>query len=207
MRGRRAWFEALRVLRERERDAEQGWVLSGDLLPDHQLSVQAAAGEGLAELADREVRAELSAWERRPVLWAARLSPSGHDVLTYMDAGPAPATQHQDPAEGERLVELRPVEMDALRVFVRVGAQLRVPPADGLADRVCTAHFDRAGNRWSLCLDAEQIQSVAYALYLRSMGGSITEANRFAREYGVAFRMDVASGGPRPFRLRRPSRP
>ncbi|MFF7358665.1 MULTISPECIES: hypothetical protein [Streptomyces] len=28
-------------------------------------------------------------------------------------------------------------------------------------------------------LNLEQIESVAYAFYLRSMGGSVTEANRF----------------------------
>ncbi|KUM96190.1 hypothetical protein AQI95_42725 [Streptomyces yokosukanensis] len=189
------------MLGEREREAERGWVLSAGLLPHHQQAVQAAARQGLAELADRETRAELSVWEDRPILWAARLSPSGHDVLTYMDASPAPAAQHESLPEGESMVELRPSEMDALRVYVRVGALLRVPPAEGLADRVRTARFDQARNRWSLRLDAGQVESVAYAFYLRSMGGSVTEANRFAGAYGVAVQVDVASGGPRPIRL------
>ncbi|MER6565126.1 DUF6417 family protein [Streptomyces sp. NPDC001093] len=43
------------------------------------------------------------------------------------------------------------------------------------------------GNCWSLYLTSEQIESVAYAFYLRFMGGSAAEANRFAREYGVVF--------------------
>jgi hypothetical protein len=202
MRGRKAWFEALRALSDREREARWGWVLSGDLPPHHQQAVEGAAGQGLAELADREMRAELSAYEGRPILWAARLSPSGHDVLVYTDASPAPASPHDDPAEGETLVELRPSEMDALRVYVRIGAVLRVPPAEGLAERVRTAYFDRPGNRWSLRLSAEQIESVAYAFYLRSMGGSVTEANRFAREYGVAFRPHRSTSSVRLTRLR-----
>ncbi|MFQ6143789.1 hypothetical protein ACLMNJ_12005 [Streptomyces seoulensis] len=51
--------------------------------------------------------------------------------------------------------------MDALRLYVGIGARLRVVPADGLAERVRTAVFDRAGNRWSLFLTAEPIDSVA----------------------------------------------
>jgi hypothetical protein len=201
MRGRKTWLEALRALREREREARWGWVLSGDLPPRHQQAVEAAAGRGLAELADREMRAELSAREGRPILWAARLSPSGHDLLIYTDASPAPAPPHDGPAEGETLVELRPSEMDALRVYVRIGALLRVPPAEGLAQRVHTAHFDRPGNRWVLRLTAEQMESVAYAFYLRAMGGSVTEANRFARAYGVAFRPDRPTSSVRVTRL------
>ncbi|MEU6366571.1 DUF6417 family protein [Streptomyces sp. NPDC046931] len=77
----------------------------------------------------------------------------------------------------------------------------RVPPADGLAKRVRTAYFDRPGNRWPLRLNAEQIESVAYAFHLPSMGGSVAEANRFGRAYGVAFRADRATGT---LRLTRP---
>ncbi|MEW2159857.1 DUF6417 family protein [Streptomyces sp. NPDC007189] len=62
---------------------------------------------------------------------------------------------------------------------------LRVPPAEGLVQRVRTAHVDRPGKLWSLRLMAEQIASVAYAFYLRTVGSSGTEANRFAREYGA----------------------
>jgi hypothetical protein len=85
---------------------------------------------------------------------------------------------------------------------MRIGALLRVPPAEGLAERVRTACFDRAGNRWPLCLNSEHIESVAYAFHLRSMGGSVTEANRFAREYGVAFRPDRSTNSLRLTRLR-----
>ncbi|GGW13588.1 hypothetical protein GCM10018980_16730 [Streptomyces capoamus] len=42
--------------------------------------------------------------------------------------------------------------MDALRVYVRIAALLRVPPTEGLAERVRTAYFERPGNRWSLLM-------------------------------------------------------
>ena len=168
--------------------------LSGGLLPHHQQAVESAAQQGLAELAGREVRAELSAWEGRPVLWAARLSPCGHDLLIYADVSPAPAPQHK-PADGDTLVELRPAEMDALRVYVSTGALVRVQSAEGLAQRARAAGFDRPANRWTLCLTEEQLESVVYALYVRSMSGSTTEANRFCRTYGLFVQADPANGG------------
>ncbi|MEU4932551.1 DUF6417 family protein [Streptomyces yokosukanensis] len=58
-----------------------------------------------------------------------------------------------------------------------------------------------ARNLWSLRLGAGQVESVAYAFYLRSMGGCATEANRFAREYGLAFHIDSSAGCPRLTRL------
>ncbi|MGW0209779.1 DUF6417 family protein, partial [Streptomyces sp. NPDC003233] len=76
---------------------------------------------------------------------------------------------------------------------------LHVPPAEGLAERVRTAR--RLGNRWVLYLDEEQIESVAYALYLRSVGGSVAEANHFARQYGVTSRPDRSTGSLQPTRL------
>ncbi|WP_146075309.1 DUF6417 family protein [Streptomyces sp. Ru71] len=175
------------MLRELERDREHGWVPASSLASAEQRAVDAAAGRGLVELADREMRAELSVYEGRPILWAARLSAHGHDVLTYIDASPAPAHQQQG-AEGERLVELYRQEMEALRLYVHIGERMRVPPAEGLAQRVRAAR--QLGNRWSLWLTEEQVESVAYVFYLRSMGGSVAEANRFVREYGVAFLTD-----------------
>ncbi|MGV9567998.1 DUF6417 family protein [Streptomyces sp. NPDC003480] len=47
----------------------------------------------------------------------------------------------------------------------------------------------------------EQIASVAYAFYLRSMGASLAEANRFARQYGVAYRATGSDGSLRLIRL------
>ncbi|MFE2709619.1 hypothetical protein [Streptomyces mirabilis] len=68
-------------------------MLDTEFLLPHQQSVNALEGTGLVELAGREVRAELSALEGRPVWWAARVTPYGHDTLTY--ARPQPA---QSPA-------------------------------------------------------------------------------------------------------------
>ncbi|WP_433455474.1 DUF6417 family protein [Streptomyces sp. CA-142005] len=195
----KALLEALRVLRDHEEAAQRGWVLFGALRPDHHKAVEAAAGHGLVELADPVMRAELSAHQGRPVVWAARLTGHGQDVLLYAEASPTPEHRPDGPAAGERLVELRRPQMDALRVYVHLGARLHLPPAEGLAERVRTAR--QLGNRWVLHLDEEQIESVAYALYLRSLGGSVADANRFARQYGVAFRPNRSTGSAQPTRL------
>ncbi|MFF9819411.1 DUF6417 family protein [Streptomyces sp. NPDC014006] len=84
--------------------------------------------------------------------------------------------------------------MDALRVYANLASVLRIPPAEGLVERVRTAYFDRPGNRWRMTLTTEQIDSVAYAFYLRALSGSVAEANWFAREYGVACRAEAATG-------------
>ncbi|MGW5433182.1 DUF6417 family protein [Streptomyces sp. NPDC004059] len=187
MHGRKGLLiETLRVLRDHEEVAGHGWVLFGGLRPDHHKAVEMAAGQGLVELAGREMRAELSAYEGRPVVWAARLSGHGRDVLDYTEASPAPDRRPDEPAQGERLVELRRSEMDALRLYMHLGARLRVRPADGLEEKVRTAR--QLGTLWVLHLNDDQIESVAYAFYLRSVGGSAAEANRFGREYGVTFR-------------------
>ncbi|MGV9625420.1 DUF6417 family protein [Streptomyces sp. NPDC003487] len=196
MNARQSRLDVLRSLRERETAAVYGWVLSTDVPPGLQQSLQTAAAQGLVELADREIRAELSAHEGRPVLWAARLSDQGHDVLTYLDASPDPTPSRTPPAAEERVIELRPAQMDALRVYANVAPVLRVPPADGLVERVRTAYFDRPGNRWRMTLTTAQIDSVAYAFYLRALSGSVAEANWFAREYGVTFRIEPATGRP-----------
>ncbi|MYX47258.1 hypothetical protein [Streptomyces sp. BBFR115] len=43
-------------------------------------------------------------------------------------------------------------------------------------------------------MTGEQIESVAYALYLRSVGGSVAEANRFAGHAGLVFRAGRETG-------------
>ncbi|WP_330335905.1 DUF6417 family protein [Streptomyces sp. NBC_00557] len=53
----------------------------------------------------------------------------------------------------------------------------------------------RLGSLWVLHLAEEEIASVAYAFYLRWMAGSVAEANRFARQYGVACRATGSTGG------------
>ncbi|MFF2432325.1 hypothetical protein [Streptomyces mirabilis] len=87
----RSWERALAVLEalcERGQAAEYGWTLDTELLLPHQQQVNALENQGLVELAGREDRAELSALEGRPVRWAARLTPYGHD--TSPTAAPAP---------------------------------------------------------------------------------------------------------------------
>jgi hypothetical protein len=97
------------------------------------------------------------------------------------------------------MVELIPSQMTALRVFVGLGGRLRVPPADGLAEQVRTASCDHGIKRWRLYLTPEQMESVAYALWLHRMTGSAAEANRFAREYGIAHAPSPAElDGPAP---------
>ncbi|MGW2426254.1 DUF6417 family protein [Streptomyces sp. NPDC001709] len=132
------------------------------------------------------MRAELSVCEGGPVVWAARLTGHGRDALVYTEAGRAPDRRPVGPAGGEQLVELRRSEMDALRLYVHLGARLRVTRAEGLEEKVRTAC--QLGSRWVLYLNEEQIESVAYAFYLRSVGGFGAEANRFGREYGITFR-------------------
>ncbi|MGW7824456.1 DUF6417 family protein [Streptomyces puniciscabiei] len=199
MPSRKTFLEALRALRDHEEAAQHGWVLLGMLRPDHHKVVESGARQGLVELADREMRAELSVYEGGPVVWAARLTGHGRDALVYAEASPAPERRPGGPADGERLVELRRSEMDALRLYVHLGSRLCVPPADGLEEKVRTAR--QLGNVWVLYLNEEQVASVAYAFYLRSMGGSVTEANRFAREYGVAFQPDRSTSSLRLTRL------
>ncbi|MEU1447654.1 DUF6417 family protein [Streptomyces mirabilis] len=69
-----------------------------------------------------------------------------------------------------------------------------MPPADGLAEQVRTASCDHGIKRWRLYLTPEQMESVAYGLWLHRMTGSAAEANRFAREYGVVHSPARASG-------------
>ncbi|MFF2132473.1 DUF6417 family protein [Streptomyces olivochromogenes] len=183
----RNWERALSVLEalcERGQAAGHGWTLDTELLPSHQQQVNALESQGLVELACREDRAELSVLEGRPVRWAARLTPYGHDTLTYGCSRPR---AEPPPGEGadRQAVELIPSQMAALRVFVSLTGRLRVPPADGLAEQVRTAACDHGIKRWQLYLTTEQMESVAYGLWLHRMTGSAAEANRFGREYGV----------------------
>jgi hypothetical protein len=188
MRGWEKQLAVLEALHEREEAAQHGWVLDNDVPDSFQQSVESALREGLAELADRETRAELSAHEGRAIRWAARLTPYGGDARVYARARPVPEPDPEEPATGEQLVKLRPAQMDALRVFISVADKLATPPAEGLAERIRTAGFSRVDNRWCLYLTEEQVESAAYGLYLHMLGGSSAEANRFARDYGVAYR-------------------
>ncbi|MGW6523983.1 DUF6417 family protein [Streptomyces sp. NPDC054962] len=186
-------FEVLKVVWACEEAAGHGWVLD-EASPLSQRSVRLLAGEGLVETAGRETRAELSAWEGRPVRWAVRLSAAGHDLLAY--AGVRPNPSPCAPGVGEGLVELAPSQMAALRVFVGLAGQLKSPPAPGLAEQVRTAVYDRGTRRWRLHLTQEQMQSVAYGFWLHRLTGSAAEANRFGRDYDVLHRPNAEKATP-----------
>ncbi|MFD7607700.1 DUF6417 family protein [Streptomyces mirabilis] len=195
----RNWEKTLSVLealRERGQAAGHSWTLDTELLLPHQQQVNALENQGLVELADPEDRAELSALEGRPVRWAARLTPHGYDTITYGRS--RPRAEPSPGGEGPRqLVELIPSQMAALRVFIGLADQLRVPPADGLAEQVRTASCDHGIKRWQLYLTQEQITSAAYGFWLHRMTGSAAEANRFGREYGVVYNPSPTPGtGP-----------
>ncbi|TXS44097.1 hypothetical protein EAO75_30235 [Streptomyces sp. uw30] len=62
-------------------------------------------------------------------------------------------------------------------------------------------------NRWCLYLTGEQVESVAYGLYLHTLAGSAAEANRFARDYGVVYRPEPGTRQPTPVATRAAIRP
>ncbi|MFF8024833.1 hypothetical protein ACFZDJ_27790 [Streptomyces sp. NPDC007896] len=123
----RSWERALSVLEalcERGQAAGHGWTLDTELLPAHQQQVNALENQGLVELACREDRAELSALEGRPVRWAARPTPYGHDTLAYGQSRPRAEPPPGGEEANRQLVELIPSQMAALRVFVGLADQL-----------------------------------------------------------------------------------
>ncbi|WP_329536698.1 DUF6417 family protein (plasmid) [Streptomyces sp. NBC_01450] len=165
----RGWERALSVLealRERGKAAGHGWTLDTELLPPHQEQVNALENQGLVELVCREDRAELSVLEGRPVRWAARLTPYGHDTLAYVQSRPRPESTPAETDSDRQVVELIPSQMAALRVFVGLTGQLRVAPADGLAEQVRTASCDHGIKRWRLYLTQEQMESVGVVTLL-----------------------------------------
>ncbi|MFF2518737.1 hypothetical protein [Streptomyces sp. NPDC058086] len=99
MRNREKALSVLEALGERGRATGHGWVLNTESLLPHQQSVNALESPGLVELAGREVRAEPSALEGRPVWWAARVTPYGHDTLTYAHARPQPRRHPVGPGQ------------------------------------------------------------------------------------------------------------
>ncbi|MEH0450288.1 DUF6417 family protein [Streptomyces sp. B21-102] len=176
---------ALEAVADRQRIAGHGWALDVHLRPVKQ-RVFNLAERGLTELADREDRAALSAWEGRAVRWAARLTAPGHDLLLYRRFRPQSAAGTPGPGPGLERVELLPSQLTALRLFIALSDRLRVPTADGLAERVRDARREAAVNRHVLYLSPEQMASVAYAFWLHKMSGSALEANRFTRDYGIS---------------------
>ncbi|WP_328834600.1 DUF6417 family protein [Streptomyces europaeiscabiei] len=184
MKGGEQVLAVLEELEERASAAVHGWVVDAYVLPMKQ-RVRTLADRGLVEIASREDRAELSAWEGALVLWAARVAPAGHDLLLYARSRPCPETAPEGPGPEQRLVELRPSQMAALRLFVSLSGQLRVPLAEGLREQVRTARCDHGARRWLLHLTQEQMELVAYGFWLHRMTGSAVEANHFSRDYGI----------------------
>ncbi|MGW0585446.1 DUF6417 family protein [Streptomyces sp. NPDC002920] len=166
-----------------QREARHGWAVETALQPVKQ-RVLNLADRGLVELADREERAALSAWEGRPVRWAARLAPPGHDLLLYSRVRPQHTTPVHDGLKRQR-AELSLSQMAALLLAVSLAGQLRERLAEGLSDQVSAARCDHLVKRWVLHLTEEQMASVAYVFWLHKMTGSALEANRFARETGI----------------------
>lgn len=72
--------------------------------------------------------------------WAARLTALGHDLLLYSHLRPQPAADA--PRPGCQRAELIPSQMTALHLFAVLAGRLRVPPVDGLAERVRMARRD-----------------------------------------------------------------
>ncbi|MFF9278934.1 hypothetical protein [Streptomyces griseosporeus] len=66
-------------------------------------------------------------------------------------------------------MELRSAQTDVGWVFVSLADHLQVPPADGLAELVRAAVHDRALACWLLCLTREQMESLAYGLWLHGV--------------------------------------
>ncbi|MFI9569103.1 DUF6417 family protein [Streptomyces rishiriensis] len=79
-----------------------------------------------------------------------------------------------------------PAQMTTLRLFVALAGRLRVPPADGLDERVREARREPGASRHVLYLSQDQMESVVYGSWLDKMSGSALEANRVACDYGVA---------------------
>jgi hypothetical protein len=186
----------LEELDERQRAAEHHWVVDEEEHVLFRRGVEAVVGEGLVELAGRETCAELSAYAARPVRWAARLTGHGRDVLVFARGRALTEPEVCAPAPGEQVVELRPAQMVALRVFVALADELANPPAEGLAEQVRGARFTPTDKRWRLHLTQEQIASAAYGFYLHRLGGSAAEANRFGREYSAIYRSSPTAGEP-----------
>lgn len=126
----------------------------------------------------------------------ARLTGHGRDVLVFARSRALAAPEVYSQAPGEQLVELRPAQMVALRVFVALADELATPPVERLAEQVRSARFTPADKRWQLHLTREQIASAAYGFYLHRLGGSAAETNRFGREYGAIYCSSPTAGGP-----------
>ena len=128
-------LEVLRTVRACEEEAGHSRALDWSLVA-LQRRVRLCAGQGLLVVADRETRAELSAWEGRPVRWAVRLSEIGRDVIAFARSQPAPAPP--EPSADARLVELLPSQMAVLQMYIGLlrAGEISARSAEGLAEQV-----------------------------------------------------------------------
>ncbi|MEU1519018.1 DUF6417 family protein [Streptomyces sp. NPDC005811] len=185
MAGEAKVLDLLGAVQAHQRDAGHSWAVDVVLMTVKR-RVLNLADRGLLELADREERAALSAWEGRPVRWAARLAPPGHDLLLYTCARPRQMT-HAEAEPGRRRVELCLSQMAVLLLAVSLADRLQQPLAEGLADEVRAARCDHLVKRWVLHLTEDQLASVAYMFWLHKTTGSAAEANRFTRDTGITY--------------------
>lgn len=182
-------YALLEALRTAHRTSSHGWVT--ETLGLSRNSVERLVVAGLAEWADPVQRAELSAYAGRPVVWAARPSGEGHDVLLYTEARARPTPQpplEPEPGPDQKEVALLPSEMTMVRLYISLADRLERPPAAGLEEAMRTARFRKETNRWLLHVTDEQRASIAYAFYLEGHWGHVTTANRFGRMYGIFHR-------------------
>ncbi|MFI6090500.1 DUF6417 family protein [Streptomyces sp. NPDC051218] len=174
-----------------------GWATAGPGLDERTTSPLVRLG--LARVAPREERTELSSTAGRPVPWAVQLTADGWDALLYAQVRAAPPPVG-DPAPGLQQVGLRRSELDALRRFVELRGRLHHEPASGLESAVDAARFSAASNRWVVYVSGEQMQSMARAFFLERLAGSAAPANRFSRVYGVSYTPPPLTGIPEPER-------
>lgn len=66
----------------------------------------------------------------------------------------------EEPLAGTKEITLRPSAMDALRLYIKLGSQLRQPLAPGLSDAVRQAQRGAEDNRWHLHLTEPQAEGV-----------------------------------------------
>jgi hypothetical protein len=131
--------------------------------------VESAAGQGLVELADRKMHAELSVHVCRPLVRAARAHRARPGCTDLREASPVPRYQPEGPADrgaaggASSFGNGRTARCTCTSVPGRMCRR-----AEDLAERARTAR--QLGTLWALYLTEEQIESLAYRLLLARGG-------------------------------------
>nr|WP_192939030.1 DUF6417 family protein [Streptomyces cinnamoneus] len=122
-------YQALAALSDGKGQHQHGWA-TDDCGIDLKI-IDRLHKMGLCEMADANTLRQL---HPDPPHWAARLTPEGHDTLTYLPTRrsttrpPHPSTSERP--QGTREVRLRPAAMDTVRLCLRLAADLhRLPDA------------------------------------------------------------------------------